>query len=58
MLMSESLEIGDMFRDAMRDRYGETELPSRYHELSRVSKIWEALQCAALAYAGHDQGRR
>ena len=29
MLMSESLEIGEMFRQAMRDRYGDAELGTR-----------------------------
>ena len=39
MLMSESLEIGEMFRAAMRDRYGEAELadalPRLRHDLQR-----------------------
>src|SRR5262249_33567034 len=36
MLMSESLKIGEMFRDAMRDRYGEAELATRFRAFDTI----------------------
>jgi 4-hydroxy-3-methylbut-2-en-1-yl diphosphate reductase len=48
MLMSESLEIGDMFRDAMRDRYGETELASRYRAFDTICSATQDRQDAVI----------
>jgi 4-hydroxy-3-methylbut-2-en-1-yl diphosphate reductase len=48
MLMSESLEIGDMFRDAMRDRYGEAELPSRYRAFDTICSATQDRQDAVI----------
>jgi len=48
MLMSESLEIGDMFRDAMRDRYGEAELTSRYRAFDTICSATQDRQDAVI----------
>ena len=48
MLMSESLEIGDMFRDAMRDRYGEDELASRYRAFDTICSATQDRQDAVI----------
>ncbi|HMJ82224.1 MAG TPA: 4-hydroxy-3-methylbut-2-enyl diphosphate reductase [Vicinamibacterales bacterium] len=48
MLMSESLEIGDMFLDAMRDRYGETELASRYRAFDTICSATQDRQDAVI----------
>jgi 4-hydroxy-3-methylbut-2-enyl diphosphate reductase len=48
MLMSESLEIGDMFRDAMRDRYSETELASRYRAFDTICSATQDRQDAVI----------
>jgi 4-hydroxy-3-methylbut-2-enyl diphosphate reductase len=48
MLMSESLEIGDMFRDAMRDRYGEIELASRYRAFDTICSATQDRQDAVI----------
>src|SRR4029079_7045164 len=48
MLMSESLEIGDMFRDAMRDRYGADELTSRYRDLDTICSATQDRQDAVI----------
>jgi 4-hydroxy-3-methylbut-2-enyl diphosphate reductase len=49
MLMSESLEIGDMFRDAMRDRYGEAELPRRFRAFDTICSATQERQDAVIA---------
>jgi len=48
MLMSESLEIGDMFRDAMRERYGEVELASRYRAFDTICSATQDRQDAVI----------
>jgi 4-hydroxy-3-methylbut-2-enyl diphosphate reductase len=49
MLMAESLEIGEMFRDAVRDRYGEAELPERYRAFDTICSATQERQDAVLA---------
>ena len=49
MLSSESLEIGEMFRAAMRDRYGEVELPSRFRTFDTICSATQDRQDAVLA---------
>ena len=46
MLMTESLEIGDMFRDAIRDRYGDTDLASRYRAFDTICSATQDRQDA------------
>ena len=48
MLMSESLEIGDMFRDAMRERYGEAGLASRYRAFDTICSATQDRQDAVI----------
>ena len=49
MLMSESLEIGEMFRAAMRDRYGEEELKSRFRAFDTICSATQERQDAVIA---------
>ena len=49
MLMAESLEIGDMFRLAMIDRYGEAGLSSHYRAFDTVCSATQDRQDAAAA---------
>ena len=49
MLMSESLEIGEMFRAAMRDRYGEAELPFRFRAFDTICSATQERQDAVVA---------
>jgi len=49
MLMSESLAIGEMFRAAMRDRYGEGELPARYRAFDTICSATQERQDAVIA---------
>jgi 4-hydroxy-3-methylbut-2-en-1-yl diphosphate reductase len=49
MLMSESLEIGEMFRAAMGDRYGEAALVERYRAFDTICSATEERQDAILA---------
>jgi 4-hydroxy-3-methylbut-2-enyl diphosphate reductase len=49
MLMSESLEIGEMFRAAMRDRYGEAELAARFRAFDTICSATQERQDAVLA---------
>jgi 4-hydroxy-3-methylbut-2-enyl diphosphate reductase len=48
MLMSESLEIGDMFRDAIRARYGDDELPDRYRAFDTICSATQDRQDAVI----------
>ena len=48
MLMSESLEIGELFRVAMRDRYGEAELATRYRAFDTICSATEDRQDAVI----------
>ena len=49
MLMTESLEIGEMFRDAMRDRYGEAALASHFRAFDTICSATQERQDAVLA---------
>jgi 4-hydroxy-3-methylbut-2-enyl diphosphate reductase len=46
MLMSESLEIGEMFRAAMTDRYGEDSLPERFRTFDTICSATQERQDA------------
>ena len=46
MLMSESLEIGEMFRNAMADRYGEDALASRFRAFDTICSATQERQDA------------
>jgi 4-hydroxy-3-methylbut-2-en-1-yl diphosphate reductase len=48
MLSSESLEIGEKFRTAMRDRYGDAELTSRYRAFDTICSATQDRQDAVL----------
>ncbi|HEX6324893.1 MAG TPA: 4-hydroxy-3-methylbut-2-enyl diphosphate reductase [Vicinamibacterales bacterium] len=48
MLMTESLEIGEMFRAAMRDRYGEAALASRFRAFDTICSATQERQDAVL----------
>ena len=49
MLMSESLEIGEMFRTAMRDRYGEEGLAPRFRAFDTICSATQERQDAVIA---------
>jgi 4-hydroxy-3-methylbut-2-enyl diphosphate reductase len=49
MLMSESLAIGEMFRAAMRDRYGEEALPRHFRAFDTICSATQERQDAVLA---------
>jgi 4-hydroxy-3-methylbut-2-enyl diphosphate reductase len=49
MLSSESLEIGEMFRAAIRDRYGAAELPSRFRAFDTICSATQDRQDAIIA---------
>jgi len=49
MLSSESLEIGEMFRRAVRDRFGEDELPTRFRAFDTICSATQDRQDAILA---------
>src|SRR5688572_2396860 len=49
MLSSESLEIGHLFRDAIRDRYGEQELAARFRAFDTICSATQDRQDAILA---------
>jgi 4-hydroxy-3-methylbut-2-enyl diphosphate reductase len=48
MLMSESLEIQEMLRQAMRERYGEAELPRRFRAMDTICSATQDRQDAVL----------
>ena len=48
MLSSESLAIGEQFREAMRDRYGEAELPQRFRAFDTICSATQDRQDAVL----------
>jgi 4-hydroxy-3-methylbut-2-en-1-yl diphosphate reductase len=48
MLSSESLEIGEKFRAAMRDRYGDAELATRYRAFDTICSATQDRQDAVL----------
>ena len=49
MLMSESLEVGEMFRDAMRARHGEAELATRFRAFDTICSATQERQDAVIA---------
>ena len=49
MLSTESLEIGDMFRAAMRDRYGDGELHARFRAFDTICSATQDRQDAVIA---------
>jgi 4-hydroxy-3-methylbut-2-enyl diphosphate reductase len=49
MLMSESLAIGEMFRDAMRDRYGEAALETHFRAFDTICSATQERQDAVNA---------
>jgi len=49
MLSSESLEIGEMFRGAIRDRYGDAELPARFRAFDTICSATQDRQDAVIA---------
>jgi 4-hydroxy-3-methylbut-2-en-1-yl diphosphate reductase len=49
MLMTESLEIGEMIRAAMRDRFGEAELGDRYQAFDTICSATQDRQDAVVA---------
>ena len=49
MLMSESLAIGEMFRDAMRDRYGEEALTTHFRAFDTICSATQERQDAVVA---------
>ena len=49
MLSSESLEIGEMFRAAIRDRYGEAELSTRFRAFDTICSATQDRQDAVSA---------
>jgi 4-hydroxy-3-methylbut-2-enyl diphosphate reductase len=49
MLMTESLAIGEMFRRAMADRYGEDELPARFRAFDTICSATQERQDAVVA---------
>ncbi len=48
MLMSESLEIGEMFRQAMLDRHGAADLPDRFRAFDTICSATQERQDAIL----------
>ena len=49
MLMTESLAIGEMFRDAIADRYGEDALPSHFRAFDTICSATQERQDAVIA---------
>jgi 4-hydroxy-3-methylbut-2-en-1-yl diphosphate reductase len=49
MLMSESLELGAMFQAAMRDRYGESDLPLHFRAFDTICSATQDRQDAVIA---------
>jgi len=49
MLSSESLEVGEMFRAAMRDRYGDAELPDRFRAFDTICSATQDRQDAVIS---------
>jgi 4-hydroxy-3-methylbut-2-enyl diphosphate reductase len=49
MLSSESLEIGEMFRAAIRERYGDDELPRRFRAFDTICSATQDRQDAVIA---------
>jgi 4-hydroxy-3-methylbut-2-en-1-yl diphosphate reductase len=55
MLSTESMEVGEMFRSAMRERYGEAELPQRFRSFDTICSATQDRQDAVIQLlAEHD----
>ena len=54
MLMSESLEIGEMFRSAMTDRYGEAALAAHFRAFDTICSATQERQDAVEALLGSE----
>jgi 4-hydroxy-3-methylbut-2-enyl diphosphate reductase len=54
MLMTESLKVGDMLRDAMADRYGEAALPQRFRAFDTICSATQERQDAVVALLDHE----
>jgi len=54
MLSSESLEIGEMFKAAMRDRFGETDLADRYRSFDTICSATQDRQDAVIRLLGEE----
>ena len=52
MLSSESLEIGELFRAAIRERYGDAEVASRFRAFDTICSATQDRQDAVLALLG------
>ena len=55
MLMSESMEIGELFRQAMRDRYGEAALAERYRAFDTICSATQDRQDAVIRLLAEQQ---
>jgi len=49
MLSSESLDVGEMFREAIRERYGEADLPARFRAFDTICSATQDRQDAVRA---------
>ena len=55
MLMSESLQIGEMFREAMRARYGEAALKERFRAFDTICSATQERQDAVISLLDHER---
>ena len=55
MLMTESLEIGEMFRDALRARYGDAELHRHFRAFDTICSATQERQDAVIALLAEQQ---
>ncbi len=55
MLMTESLEIGEMFRKAMRDRYGQEALATHFRAFDTICSATQERQDAVIALLGEQR---
>ena len=57
MLMSESLEIGEMLRAAMASRYGETQLPGHFRAFDTICSATQERQDAVIALLNEERAQ-
>ena len=57
MLMSESLEIGEMLRAAVKDRYGEAALPHHFRAFDTICSATQERQDAVIALLDDQQAQ-
>src|SRR6185369_15822586 len=55
MLMTESLEIGEMFAAAMRERYGDADLPAHFRAFDTICSATQERQDAVEALLDHER---